>query len=69
MCKLEVCEFVRFLQFLSFICGTRRGAVCVCKLVIALNLSVIKRECVTKLLINPTIRSRARHFVMRTPYT
>jgi hypothetical protein len=31
-----------------------------------LYLSVIKRECVTKVLINPIIRTRTRHFVMRT---
>jgi hypothetical protein len=32
------------------------------------NLSVIKRVCVTKLLIHPIIWTRTRHFVMCTPY-
>jgi hypothetical protein len=36
--------------------------VCVCKSMIALYFSVIKRECVTEVLINPIIRSRTRHF-------
>jgi hypothetical protein len=36
--------------------------VSVCKLVIALYLSVIKRECVTKVLLNPIIRTRTHHF-------
>jgi hypothetical protein len=39
--------------------------VCMCKSVIALcclYLNVITRECVTKVLINPIIRTRARHF-------
>jgi hypothetical protein len=41
----------------------------VCKSAIALyclHLSVIKRECVTEVLINPTVRTRTRHFVPRT---
>jgi hypothetical protein len=44
----------------------------VCKSVIALcclcNLSVVKRVCVTKLLINLIIRTRTRHFVTHSPY-
>jgi hypothetical protein len=41
----------------------------VCKSAIALYclyLSVIKRECVTEVLINPIIPTRTRHFVTRT---
>jgi hypothetical protein len=41
----------------------------VCKSAIALYclyLNVIKRECVTEVLINPNIRNRTRHFVRRT---
>jgi hypothetical protein len=34
----------------------------VCKSVIALYLNVIKKEFVTKVLINPIIRTRTRHF-------
>jgi hypothetical protein len=40
-----------------------------CKSVVALyclHLSVIKGECVTKVLINPIIRTRTRHFITRT---
>jgi hypothetical protein len=33
-----------------------------CKSVIALYLNVIKRQIVTKVLINPIIRTRTRHF-------
>jgi hypothetical protein len=43
-----------------------------CKSAIALHclyLSVTRRECVTKLLINPIIRTRTRHLVTRTPDT
>jgi hypothetical protein len=36
--------------------------VCVCKSAIVLYLSVIKRECVTKVLLNPIIQTRTRHF-------
>jgi hypothetical protein len=39
----------------------------VCKRAIALYLSVIKREGVTEVVINSTIRTRTRHFVTRTP--
>jgi hypothetical protein len=41
----------------------------VCKSAITpycLYLTVIKRECVTEVLINPTIRTRTRHFITRT---
>jgi hypothetical protein len=38
----------------------------VCKSAIALYLNVIEREIVTKVLINPIIQTRTRHFVTRT---
>jgi hypothetical protein len=60
---LGVCDSVRRLYFLRFNCCTRRGpvCVCVCKSGIMLYLSVIERECVTKVLINPIIRTRTSH--------
>jgi hypothetical protein len=79
---LEVCNLVRILQFPYYKSVARRRLVksgnpsaCatmswkMCKSAIALYclyLSVIKRECVTEVLINQIIRTRTRQFVART---
>jgi hypothetical protein len=67
---LGVCDSVSY-DFLCFNCFTRRGLVyaqqwilkCVKKTIAlcCLYFNVIKRECVTKVLINPIIRTRTRH--------
>jgi hypothetical protein len=74
--KSNSCKFGKDKQFSGF--GWHRKFQCVmrfatallyrklCKSAIALYLIVIKRECVTKVLINQIIRTRTRHFVMRT---
>jgi hypothetical protein len=49
------------------VCATVNWKLCKPEIALyCLYLSVIKRECVTKVLINPIIRTRTRHFVTRT---